>query len=91
MDSRSYLVGEKKYIEFEITSCEDETVIITDASYVLKKDGFIVVETGKAEVDDDEIRILLDTDKPGVFMLEVTVTIPPETIKRTCVIRVLES
>ncbi len=90
MESRNYLVGEKKYIEFEITSCEDEAIVITDALYALKKDG-ITVETGKAEVDGNEIRILLDTDEPGVFLLEVAVTIPPETIKRTCVIRVLES
>lgn len=90
MESRNYLVGEKKYIEFEITSCEDEAIVITDALYALQKDG-ITVETGKAEVDGNEIRILLDTDEPGVFLLEVAVTIPPETIKRTCIIRVLES
>lgn len=90
MESRNYLVGEKKYIEFEITSYEDEAIVITDALYALKKDG-ITVETGKAEEDGNEIRILLDTDEPGVFLLEVAVTIPPETIKRTCVIRVLES
>ena len=90
MESRNYLVGEKKYIEFEITSCEDEAIVITDASYALQKDD-IIIETGKAEVDGNEIRILLDTDEPGVFLLEVAVTIPPETIKRTCVIRVLES
>lgn len=83
-------MGEKKYIEFEITSYEDEAIVITDASYALQKDG-ITVEAGKAEVDGNEIRILLDTDESGVFILEVAVTIPPETIKRTCVIRVLES
>ncbi len=90
MESRNYLVGEKKYIEFEVTSCEDEALVITDASYTLESDG-IIVETGVAEVNGNEIKILLDTDEPGVFLLEVAVTIPPETIKRTCVIRVLES
>jgi hypothetical protein len=84
--SIKFFKGEEKYIQLLITSKKKEPIIITDATYTLTRNGEVV--SGKCEIDDSTILILLNPSEVGSYMLEVTYTIPPETRKVRCVVDV---
>ena len=56
-------------------------IIITSATWELT-DGETVLQIGVCEVEDNNlIKILLEPEKRGVFMLHVVYHIPPDTKK----------
>lgn len=82
-----FIKGEKKYVQFLVSSKKKEPVIITDASFVLTRNEEVVL-SGECEVEDSTILVFLEAVSMGSYMLEVTYTIPPETRKARCVIDV---
>lgn len=79
-----YIDGETKYVTFTVHStsrCANNAIVITEANYALKNEQtYETVLSGKCEIKGNKIQILL-SPKPGSYYLEVTATIPPETIK----------
>lgn len=79
-----YIDGEQKYVTFTVNStsrCMAEAMVITEASYILKnKQTRETVSSGKCEIDGRKVRMLLNPP-PGSYVLTLSVTIPPETIK----------
>ena len=82
-----FIKGEKKYVQFLISSKKKEPIIITSATYTVTR-NYEVVTSGDCEIDGSMILVLLDQLNIGSYQLEVTYTIPPETRKARCVIDV---
>lgn len=77
---RDFILGEKKYIKFKATSCENIPVVVTAAKYKLLDDNSILC-SGNCEVDGSLFMVLLEPTKAGSFVLEVEYTIAPEIRK----------
>ena len=77
---RDFIKGEKKYVKFRATSCDNLPVVITDATYTLMQ-GDISVTSGICTVSGGEFMALIEADTEGDFVLEVTYTVAPETRK----------
>ncbi|MEA5136428.1 MAG: hypothetical protein VB035_09875 [Candidatus Fimivivens sp.] len=88
MNSIRFALGEQRYLEFEIRPRRtNDTVVITAASWELQKNG-TTIETGNCEVDGKTIRALIAPADKGVYQLELSVTVPPETRKERLMIYV---
>ena len=83
----SFIKGEKKYVQFLISSKKKEPIIITDATFTLTRNGEIVLY-GECEIKDSTLLVLLDPVNIGSYQLEVTYTIPPEIRKVRCIVNV---
>lgn len=77
---RDFILGEKKYIKFKATSCDNTPVVVTEATYELHENGS-VVDSGGCIVNGSQFMVLLEPKKIGSFMLEVDYTIAPEVRK----------
>lgn len=84
----SFIIGEKKYIQFEIRSMIQQKVVITEATWILLDTKGKEVLTGNCEIEDNILRLLLEPDAIGEYILEVTYSIPPEIRKVRCEINV---
>jgi hypothetical protein len=86
-----FILGEKKYIQFQVKSTIQQKVVITSATWSLKHaETMEEVLTGTCEIENDsEIQLLLMPEANGQYILEVTYTIPPEIRKVRCGISVL--
>ena len=83
-----FILGERKYIQFEIKSSINQTVIITSATWKLLKDDE-VVDSGDCEITEgNTLDVLLFPPGIGEFTLEVEYEIPPEVRKARCNINV---
>ncbi len=81
MNSIRFMQGEQRYLEFEIIPRrQNDAVVITAASWELLQNG-TAVDGGACEVDGRAIRALIAPAGPGVYQLELAVTVPPETRK----------
>ena len=83
----SFIKGEKKYVQFLVSSKKKEPIIITDATFTLTRNGEMVLN-GNCEIEDSTILVLLDPVNIGSYQLEVTYIIPPETRKVRCMVNV---
>jgi LEA14-like dessication related protein len=77
---RDFILGEKKYVKFKATSCDNLPIVITGAKYTLYADD-VVIETGDCIVNGDEFMALIQPDRRGCLVLEVEYTVAPETRK----------
>lgn len=77
---RDFILGERKYIKLEATSCEDLPVVITGARYELAKGGE-VVDSGDCLVDEHRFMALIQPQEVGDYMFTATYTVAPETRK----------
>ena len=77
---RDFILGEKKYVKFKATSCDDRPVIITGATYGLRK-GEILEDSGFCTFDGNEFMALIEPKETGDYTLEVEYTVAPETRK----------
>jgi len=84
----SFILGEKKYIQFEIKSMIQQKVVITDASWILIDAEGEEVLSGSCDVDENNLQLLLQPENEGQYILEVTYNIPPEIRKVRCEINV---
>ena len=80
MLQRDFILGEKKYVKFKATSCDESPVVITDAKYVLYKDE-ATVSYGACEVEGATFMALIEPTEVGDYMLDVEYTVAPETRK----------
>lgn len=77
---RTYLLGEKRKIEFRLIEKQNDSVnIITKAIYEIVKDNNII-ETGDAEVNKNIVSCLFAPTETGFYTVRFFVTVPPETI-----------
>ena len=74
-------------MQFLISSKKKEPLIITEATYNLLHNDE-TVSSGKCEVADSKVMVLLELEEYGSYVLEVTYTIAPETRKARCLIDV---
>ena len=87
-DALNFIAGEERFIQFEVTSTKGETVVITEAVYEITH-GSEVVDTGKCEIlNGSVIQLLACMNEWGVYDLELTYKIAPETRKVRCHINV---
>ena len=77
---RDFILGEKKYVKFKATSCDNAPVIITDAKYILYADD-VEYASGACIVDGNEFMALIEPEEIGEYTLEVEYTVAPETRK----------
>ena len=77
---REFLLGEEKYIDFQVLSTIAQTIEITSATFILSKSGATDV-TGDCVIDGDKISVLLEPIATGTYVLEVTYLIGLETRK----------
>ena len=79
-----FILGEEKRIEMKITSRKKQVIVITNAEYsITNRDGALITG-GQCEINGSEMSVLYTPDKVGVYMFEVTYTIPPERLKARC-------
>lgn len=79
--------GEKRNIQFLVSSKKKEPIIITESTYTLTRNNE-VVSSGKCSLNGSTMSVLLEPVNVGSYLLEVTYTISPETRKVRCVVDV---
>lgn len=84
---RKFILGEEKYLDFEVRSKSLHTIVITSAYYKLMR-GANVILSGNCEINGDRISILLEPPERGDYVLELTYTVAPETRKEKIILRV---
>lgn len=87
MKDISFYKGEKKYLIFEVTSKTKQTVIITSATWEIQKNDEII-QQGICEIDGPKMQMLLEINERGMYLLELTYQIAPETRKVRGIINV---
>lgn len=87
MTDLDFILGEKKLIEFEITSLKGETVVVASAEWSLTKQGE-EVDHGECTVDGKTLEILLEPGEIGTYELTITYKIAPEVRKARCIVNV---
>lgn len=86
-----YTLGEEKYVTATIKPKRNsDVVVVTRATYELIDEYKQVVETGSCDIDGKELSVLLEPEKAGIYKLKMTVKVGPETIIKTCEIKVVE-
>lgn len=79
-EQRIFILGEEKFVEFQVRSTKAQTVVITSATYELSKPSTTAI-TGICEIDGDKISTLLEPIEKGTYLFEVTYVIAEETRK----------
>jgi hypothetical protein len=82
-----FILGEEKWLDFNITSRTSEPFVITASTWQLK-DGAEVIDSGSCTIDGSTVSVLLAPEERGRFVLEVSYVIPPETRKARVLINV---
>lgn len=77
---REFILGEEKYIDFQVLSTISQTFEISTATYILSKIGAMDV-TGDCIIAEDKISVLLKPIAKGEYTLEITYTIVDEKRK----------
>ncbi len=92
ISSRTFILGEEKYVEFEVGSRNpNESIVVTNATYKLIYHKTEETECeGNCEIDGRYLRILLAPTQRGIYHLLLTVEVPPEILKGTIDIVVKE-
>lgn len=89
MNCREYKLGEKKYVDYEIRPKNTaDTLVISSATWKLKKDGIIESE-GDCEINELTVSALIAPTSRCQYILTVTVEVAPETIIEECLISVI--
>lgn len=82
MEHIEFLEGEQRYLDFEVKSTRKEPFSIVDADYVVtKKDGTVFDKGSMTILDGNTVRFLFCAREKGAFVLQLSVTIPPELIE----------
>ncbi len=77
---REFILGEEKYIDFQVRSSITQTVVISSATYTLSKNGIIDI-SGVCIINGSKISVLLEPPELGVYLLEITYIIAEEKRK----------
>lgn len=85
---RQFKVGEKRTIEWQITpNSKLDTIVITEAKYTVYSGG-AAIKSGNADINGLTLSCLFEAENEGCYMLELTVIVPPETVKTSLYIDV---
>ncbi len=86
---RSWILGEDKYVDLEVRSRQAGQVVIPRADWELSRNGADAPEqAGACEVRDGRISALVEPRETGLYTLEITYEIPPETRKARVILDV---
>lgn len=81
MDEVKYILGEDKYLKFEVKSVKNDSFIIDSAKYDLIDDGTVEV-SGDCVIDGHYIKVKLNPKKETIlYSLMITYIIADETLK----------
>lgn len=81
MENLIFEKGEVRKFEYSVrTSPENNSLVVTAASWKLIGANGEVVNNGVCEIAGTLISTIIAFQSTGVFTLEVTATVPPETI-----------
>ncbi len=79
---RNWILGEDKYVDLEVRSGQPGPVVIPHAEWTLTKNLDEKPEQeGTCEVEKGRISVLVEPQQTGMYTLEITYEIPPETRK----------
>ena len=85
-----FILGEKKYVNSKIyPRDESETVVVTNATYKLTRlsDG-MVEKTGNLTVEGAEMKVLIEPEFLGKYLLTETVTVGAEVFRKNITVTV---
>lgn len=83
-----FILGEKKYVKFDIKSSIGQAIIVTSAKYTLSLNGS-VIESGDCEIiEGNTLQLLLQPESKAKYDLEIEYEIPPEIRKVRCKVNV---
>lgn len=71
ISQRTFILGEKRYIQYKITSTVGQAITIPFATYKLSVAGESDL-TGDCEIDDNIISVLVEPVKRGNYVLDIT-------------------
>ncbi len=81
MENLIFEKGEVRKFEYSVrTSPVNDSLVVTAASWKLIGANGEIVNNGVCEISGKLISVLISFQYTGVFTLEVTATVPPETI-----------
>jgi hypothetical protein len=80
ISQREFILGEEKYLDFQVRSAITQTVVITSATYTLTKAGAVDI-TGVCIINGNKISVLIEPPELGMYLLEVTYIIADEKRK----------
>lgn len=80
---RSWILGEDKYVELEVRRQQQPgPVVIPHAGWALVKHATGVTEqAGVCDIEGGRISMLIEPQRVGLYTLEITYEVPPETRK----------
>ena len=88
MEQVEFLLGEQRTIEYELVPvCEEDTVVISGAEYLLCRDGQ-EIERGPLLINGRNVSVTLCPKERGNYLFEVTVTVLPQVRKERLMIHV---
>lgn len=79
-DAIHFIQGEDRLLKFEVTSCCG-VVVVRDAAYLVRDNANRIVKQGNCIINGAILSIQFSPDKAGVYQLEITYTVAPNTRK----------
>lgn len=77
---REFILGEEKFLDFQVRSTITQTVVITSATYKLSINGADDI-VGICVINGSKISVLLEPPNRGTYLLEITYVVAEETRK----------
>ncbi len=91
MENLIFEKGEIRKFEYSIrTSPATDIIVVTTANWKLLGCKNEIICSGVCDISGTIISMLVSMQKAGTFTLEVTATVPPETIIDRMILRVVE-
>lgn len=89
----AFRLGEKKYVDIRVESCDGRPFMIKNAKFVLKN-GDQVEISGECQIQQDETSVIVSAliqpkIKGGNYTLEFTYEIPPEILMYNVLVSVI--
>ena len=87
---RYYNLGEKRLIEWDlIPNVEIDTLIITDATYEIYKEGELY-KKGELDKEEQKVSMIFIPEETGDFLIRIYVMVPPESVSAELLVTVRE-
>lgn len=79
---RYFKLGEKKYIDWVLKKNRVNDVLVVERATWQLKDlaSGEIKDAGTCEIERDTVSVLLHPENKGNFVLEVTISVPPEVV-----------
>lgn len=91
MENLIFEKGEVRKFEYSVrASPSNDNLVVTAASWKLIDANGEIITNGICEISGTLISMLISLQSTGVFTLEVTATVPPETIIDRNLLKVVE-